>query len=171
MKSLPWPPKMVGDVLGGDDEVVAGAAEDQIVDASGRRVAGLDDVVAVAALEDVVAAHVRDDVVAGAAEDDVVAEAALEAVVAGVAVERVVAIAGDDDVVAGGAAEHDVVFAGVLQVVGIGPERARVVADDQRRDLDVADDRYRPSGSSRPSRPKTGELLRRVDLEGPSSAS
>ncbi len=120
-------------VLAGDDEVAAEAAEDQ-VDA----IAGLDDVVAVIPLNVIVAAGVGDDVVAGPGANEVVAVAALDAVIAAIAPDRVVADTGDQNVVAIGAAEHDVLIAGVLQIVEVGPNRAGVVADDQRSEEAVA---------------------------------
>src|SRR5262245_16663772 len=106
-------------VLGGDNKILAGAAQDQIASARGLHVAGVNDVVAVAALDVVVTAHVLDDVIASAAEENVVAIAAFEAILAGVTIDGIVAFTGDDNVIAGSASEHDVVKTGVLQVVGV----------------------------------------------------
>ena len=167
MKSLPVPPKVSGNVLAGDDEVVARAADDQV-----EAVAALDNVVAVVALQDIVAADIRNDVVAGAAFDVVVAVAALEPVVAAVAPQRVVADAADEDVVAAGiervagvgAAEDDVVAARVLEVVGICPLGRWIVADDKRIERvesgGVLMDRVVP-----PVEPEARELLALVHLQ------
>ena len=121
-------------IFAGDDEVLAGFAE-EYVDA----VAALNDVVAGIAVEDVVAAEIGDDVVAGAAIDIVDAVAAFDAVVAAVAVDGVVADAGDDRVGEVGAAEDDVVLAGVAQIVGFDGSRFRIVANDQRNEVGAAD--------------------------------
>src|SRR5262245_4240583 len=120
-------------ILAADDEVLAEAAEEDVGTA-----AALDDVVAVLALDDVVAALVGDDVVAGAAEEMVITGAAFDAIVAFVAIDRIVAPAGDEDVIGRTAAQHDscrsfvdTPLVGKLQIIRIGPDRQRVVPDDQ----------------------------------------
>src|SRR5262245_2565663 len=110
------------DVLTGDDEVAARAANDQ-VDA----LTAMNDVVACLTLQVIVAAGIADDIVPGTALNDVVAIATLEPVIAAIAPERVVAFAGNQSVIARRAAEHDMLVAAVPEVIGIEIRRRRVV--------------------------------------------
>ena len=119
---LPVPPKVSEHALAGDDEVVAGAADDQVEAVAAALLPG-------PLLQDIVAADILVRCRRPAPPALVVAVAALEPVVAAVAPQRVVADAADEDVVAAGiervagvgVAEDDVLAARVLEVVGTAP--------------------------------------------------
>ncbi|MND56423.1 hypothetical protein D3C80_475280 [compost metagenome] len=134
-------------VLDLDDEVVAEAPDEQV-----HTVTAMEDVVALAALDVIVAAPVGDDVVAGTAEQEVVAVAAFEPVIAGIAMQGIVADAGNQGVIARAAAQHHMVLAAVLQEVG--------AAQNQRKQRVIT------QGILPQAAPKASELLRRVHFEG-----
>src|SRR5918999_3638388 len=103
-------------VVDGDHDVVAGAAEDDVVGVTAGH-----GVVAAVADHGVLTVAAEEVVVTGVAADDVVTVAPVDVVVAGRAADHVVAVAGVDDVVAVGADD-------VVVLVGTVDEGRAVLA-------------------------------------------
>src|SRR5262245_31529932 len=171
-KVVALPGKNFRNVFDADNKVLAGSAENEI-DTRGRRIADVDDVVAVTTLQIVVTAYVRDNVITGSTEQNVIAEAAFEPVATRITVKRVVADAGNDDVVTGRTTEHDVVLSGILEVIAIRTQRRRIVADHYRRyfhavDGDPSRGIVRSCRIGAAIRAKAGMLCGLINLKRPS---
>src|SRR5207244_3379077 len=105
---VPWTTEVLDPVVPAEQEVVPGAAQQNV---SAEPGSGGEGVVAVAPLEDIVAVASEEDVIAVATEHRVVAFAPFHPVVALVAVHGVVADVRSHPVVTGCPVEHDVVAA------------------------------------------------------------
>ena len=125
---MPSPPKVVECVLAGDDEVLAGAADDQV---DGRLPPGITLLPSPPWILSSPPLSVRISSPAPPRQH-VVAVAALDAVVATVAIDRVVAVPQIMMSLPAVPPRTHWSVTGVLEIVGVGAGSVGVVADDQR---------------------------------------